>query len=155
MGAEKTSVALAAVKGVIGVIGAITTVAGIWSESLVVALNTVGVIGFGSAFVVAGMWSGIDTVQGVRQTAIAVGVTAVVISVLFFGFGRPLDEEESKFNLLTFMGIGSILAIAVLATMAWRVIQTAAEPSKKKCPDCANTVLAEARKCQYCAHVFS
>jgi hypothetical protein len=72
-------------------------------------------------------------------------------SIVYFGFGRPLDEDERAFNILTILGgISLVIGALILSPLAKRIL----EPPRKICPDCANSVLAAARKCQYCNYRF-
>ncbi len=156
MAEDRKPAALAALQGVVVVVGAVATLSGIVSSSVVAAVNTVGVVGVGALVIGGGVWweySDGDQAGRVRATCWAVGLTAAILGLLN-ALGRPLDEDERAPNLLTVIGVISIFGLALLVTLAWREIQASSEPERKKCPDCANLVLAEARKCQHCGFVF-
>jgi uncharacterized membrane protein len=148
--------ALAAIQGVIGVIGAVTLIAGAVNRSVIAAVNTVGVLGVVGLTVGVTTWASSNSTDRrgqVRTTCIAVGIAALIGGIAFIA-GRPMDESEKTSKLLTVIGGISIIGIALLVTLAWREVSQAKQPATKKCPDCANQVLAEARKCQFCAFRF-
>ena len=137
----------------LGGLGAVATITGLATASAVVALNTIGVIGLGTAFVAAGAYSINDDKpdhERIRNTLVATAIGAVVLAVIYFAFGRPLDANERQFNVLSFMGIAVLLGSAMLLALA----KTLFEPAQKACPDCANSVLAAAKKCQHCGYRF-
>lgn len=76
------------------------------------------------------------------------GVTLVFGGV--FLLGRPLDEDEKALGLLTFVGGAYLFFVAFLAVTAGPLLGG----PRKTCPDCANKVLTEARKCQHCGYRF-
>jgi hypothetical protein len=141
--------------GAVALIGGITAIAGIWSSSLVTALNISGVIGVGTLTVGAITWFSSRTtpVAKIRNTASAVGITALVTG-LVFAVGRPLEGDELDFGLLTIVGAVNLLAVAVLALLAWQTISASAEPEMKTCPECAEQVLAAAVVCKHCHYRF-
>lgn len=157
VGDSSKPAALAAVQGVIAIVSAITLFSGAVNSSVIVAINTVGVIGFfGLILGMGAWWSGdrpSDQLSRIRRTGWVVAISSV-ISGLLYTFGGNLGSEEKKPNFATVMGVISILALATLTTLAWREIQKAAQPAKKKCPDCAEMVLKDARKCKHCEHMF-
>lgn len=134
-------------------LGLVSTVTGLASASMVAALNTLGVLGFGTFFVGLIAWSVYDgrpDNERIKAAATATLIGAVVVAVLYFVIGRPLDESERQFNILSFMGIATLLGGAFVVASVNRTFQ----PAKKTCPECANEVLAAARRCQYCGHRF-
>jgi hypothetical protein len=142
---------------VIGVVGAYVLLSGFVNASVVAALNSAGVVGVVVLVFGIGAWmSGDDSdrLSRIRNTCWVVGIATVVAGLLFL-FGRPMDEKEKQPGLLTVIGVISVLALATLVTLAWREVQKSGGPKKKKCEDCANMVLAEARKCQYCGYRFN
>ena len=145
--------ALAAVQGVLATVSAVVLIQSLITSSVIIALNTIGVISLGSLViggsVFAATW-GDDHLGSIRATAWTVAAVTG-LSALLFITGRPLEGNEREANFLTLLGVVALLAGATLVTLAWREIQGAANPGKK-CPDCANTVLGEARKCQYCGY---
>lgn len=144
------------VTGAIAVIGALTALAGIWSSSIVAALNTAGVIGVATLTIGAIVWSqgdSADPIRRVRVTAIAVGITAAVASFIHF-VGRPMEGDELEVGFLTIIGVANLLAIATLGVLAWRTIDSSVKQPMKVCPMCAEQVLAAARICRYCGTAF-
>jgi hypothetical protein len=148
--------ALAAVQGVIAIVGAVTLIAGIINKSVVAAANITGVIGLFGLVAGCSTWTNADKAdvrKRIRTTCIAVAVACAVAGIAFLA-GRPLDATEKRPNLLTAIGAAAIIAPALLVTVAWREINKLPEVAQKKCPDCAHMVLAEARKCEYCSYRF-
>lgn len=140
------------VSGAVAAIGVLTAIAGIWSSSLVAALNASGVIGVATLTVGGVTWAqgdAGDPIRRVRVTGIAVALTALVASFLLFVVGRPLEGAELDVNILTVIGVANLVAVATLAVLAWRTIDASATQTKV-CPMCAEKVLAAARICRYC-----
>jgi ribosomal protein S27AE len=146
------------VRAVVGLIGVASAISGLISESLIVPLNTVGVVGgIVSVLMIAvgvGLWrAGAQTADDRRdiyRVLLWVFAVASAIGWLLFLFGRPLEGSEHELSILTFMGTLYLL-IAVWLSVAVGKLR---EPNKKNCPDCANSVLAAARKCQHCGYRF-
>jgi hypothetical protein len=144
--AAKTAVSVG-----LGLVGAITSVAGIWSDSLVVALNVAGVIGVGTLTIGIMTWSmGSDTVSRIKQTAWAVAITAMV-SGAAFASGRGLDAKERAAGLLTVIGGINLVFTGAVGVLAWRAVSAKAT---KVCPECGEEVLAAALKCKHCQFRF-
>jgi Na+/proline symporter len=133
-------------------IGLFATIRGIRSDSVVVALNTVGVIGL-APLVIGGailLMDG-DLEENLKPAVVTASVVAVISCFLFFVIGRPLDEEERGANLLTVLGVVAVAAFTLAATVGWQLVT---KKQQKTCPDCANAVLAAASKCQHCGYRF-
>lgn len=133
-------------------IGLFATIRGIRSDSVVVALNTMGVIGL-APLVLGGaiLFMDGDLEDNLKPAVITASVVAVISCFLFFVVGRPLDEEERGVNLLTVLGVVAVAAFTLVATVGWQLVT---RKQQKPCPDCANTVLAAAQKCQHCGYRF-
>jgi hypothetical protein len=134
-------------------LGAVGLVTGLVNASMIAALNTIGVIGIVVllvAYAVAEFNADKPDVQRVKNTVAGTAIGGTIITVLWFAFARPLDAEERQFSILSFLGIGVLL----VAFMSIAYAKELVAPKMKKCPDCANEVLAEARKCQHCQHRF-
>jgi hypothetical protein len=137
-------------------VGVITTLAAIATEQGVVILNTIGVAGLGMVVIGGYVWvssKASDPLKPVRNTALAVSVTGLIGALLFFT-GRPLDEEEKEPGFLTVLGVLTVIMCATLLSLGLSYYKRQNAPKMKQCPECANEVLAEARKCQYCQHRF-
>jgi hypothetical protein len=119
-----------AMRGLGAFIGLASAIVGLADSSVVVALNTLGLI---------------------VGPGLMLGIVAVLCAIGFFAFGRPLDQEERDPNVLTFLGGASLVAGALLLAMLRQLMQ----PAKQTCPECANSVLATARKCQSCGYRFT
>lgn len=139
-------------------LGAYTTLQAVISESVVVAINTAGVVGLGG-LVIGGMVYFGDVppkedvaarVQHLKVTLITLVVVTAITGLVFLA-GRPLDEDESAFSFLTLVGVLVLLFYAYVASLG---AETFLKEPRKRCPDCANEVLAAARKCQHCGHRF-
>jgi hypothetical protein len=135
-----------------GLIGLASGVAGLATGSVANGLNMLGVIGVGT-LVVGGMtYASSDSA---RTTVMASGATAGVAAILFFA-GGGLQSYEEGFNLLTVVGIATVVAAVVLAAAMQKEYAAAKlAADTKTCPDCANRVKQAARRCQHCNHVFS
>jgi hypothetical protein len=149
--------AVGASRLLLGGVGVITTIAGLVNTSTVAALNTAGVIGVGALVIGGGVYlSGNDGVNTPEQRSaharttlfVMLGVSAVFGLLLLIG--RPLDEDEKAAGLLTVIGCAYLFFCAFLAVSAGPLFG----PEHKTCPDCANNVLAAARKCQHCGYRF-
>ena len=145
---------LGGLRGLATLIGLISAVSGLMSSSTIVALNTLGIIGLPVLVVAFVFRSEIINDEDKETGSIIVIIIAVLVligSIVYFGFGRPLDEDERAFNILTILGgISLVIGALILSPLAKRIL----EPPRKICPDCANSVLAAARKCQYCNYRF-
>jgi hypothetical protein len=151
------------VRLLLGAIGLISTISGLINDSVVAALNTAGVIGL-PALVICG-WPVLAMLFGGQhsnhdpessfKTALITSLVVTAIAAVAFLAGRPMDENELQFGLLTIMGIAVTLMFAVLASAGWKYALKGRQPPQKTCPDCANTVLTAARKCQYCGYRFN
>ena len=56
--------------------------------------------------------------------------------------------------MATFIGIAVLVFYAFTAAVGWKRLARP-EAARKTCPDCANSVLAAARKRQHCGYRFS
>ncbi|WP_375430699.1 zinc ribbon domain-containing protein [uncultured Friedmanniella sp.] len=139
-----------------GVVGVVTTLAALATNRSIAVLNTMGVAGVVMLVVGGSVWQGssaADDYSRVRNTAIAMSAAGAIAGLLMF-FGRPLDENEKAFGLLTFIGVVNVIAYASLLSLGLAHLKKRAGPAKKVCPECANEVLAAARKCQFCQYRF-
>lgn len=142
-------------------VGVFTTIAGLATQSTVVALNSAGVIGL-AGLVIGGIFyfsmrddidKPEDQIQRVKVTLIILAIVTPLSAFLFFVVGEGLREEESGVNLLTIMGLATLLFYAFIASIGWKLILPQVQDTKA-CPDCANQVLQAARKCQFCGYRF-
>jgi hypothetical protein len=140
-----------------GAIGLVATIAGLATASAVVALNTIGVICM-PALVIGGVlfysMRDDEPLARLKVTLVAVAIVSALAAIAFLA-GRGLDEDERTFNFLTFLGIASILLVTYLLTAGWHQWLKSQQPAQKVCPDCANTVLGAATKCQFCGYRFN
>lgn len=140
----------------VGALGLVTMAVGLMNQSTVVALNTIGVVGLAGLVIGGGTYfssDGGDQLSRARTTLIAMVITTA-ISTLLFVFGRPFDENEKQFGLLSFVGAAALAFYAYVAAAGWHHFVQATAPQTKQCPDCAQQVLAAARKCQHCGYRF-
>jgi len=138
-------------------LGCLSTFIGFAKYGSVPALNTIGVVGFFGLFLGGVIVFSSDFAEDLWTRLIwGLTVAAVVIplSGLLFLFGRPLDEDERTFNILTIMGVVTLGALLLAIGMTWQEWVKRNQPATKTCPDCANHVLAAARKCQHCGFRF-
>jgi len=144
-----------AVTSAVAIIGGISTVAGLANASAVAALNTLGVLSvFTLVFGGTAFSTGSDMAEKVRYACWATSVSGI-IGFLIFLAGRGLDESERQVNVLTVMGVANVLFMGTLVVLAYQQLTGGAATNSKTCPDCANTVLAAARKCQHCGYRFA
>lgn len=145
--------AVGAARLLLAAVGTVTTLAGLINSSVVVALNSIGVVGVGALVVGGVFYSGADSAGSPAERAktalLAMGVASVIFGAVFL-LGRPLDESEKQPGLLTVIGVAYLFFAAFLAVSAGPLLG----PKQKACPDCANKVLVEARKCEHCGYRF-
>jgi hypothetical protein len=107
-----------------GLVGAITTVAGLINQSTVVALNTAGVVGLAGLVIggiaMGGDWKDPDP-ESVKFVLVVVGVVTLISGVVFL-LGRGLDDSEQEFGVLTFMGMLVLAFYAGMAGIGWRML---------------------------------
>jgi hypothetical protein len=141
-------------------IGALSTLSGLLSGSVIVILQSAGAIAFctyvagtvGAALVGA---AGRD--RALRHPGVTVIVSVTIGSGLFVYAGGPwamaafsgiLQVGTAVFGLVVLVGL------AYLVYVAYERRERSRAPATKTCPDCANHVLVAARKCQYCGYRF-
>jgi hypothetical protein len=137
-----------------GAVGVVTTVVALATDRVVAILNVFGIAGVVMLVVGIGTWNSMEAgqpYQRVKWSAIAMGAAGLVAAFLM-AVGRPMDENEKSFGILTFIGVANVIVFAGLLSLGLSYAQAA---KRKTCPDCANQVLAAARKCQYCGYLFS
>jgi hypothetical protein len=142
-------------------VGVFTTIAGLATQSTVVALNSAGVIGLAGLVIGGGFYISMrdetntpeEQIQRVKVTLIVLAIVTPLSAFLFFVVGEGLREEESGVNLLTIMGLVTLIFYAFIAAAGWKMILPEIQDTKT-CPDCANQVLQAARKCQHCGYRF-
>jgi hypothetical protein len=143
-----------------GLVGGATTLAAVVTNQTVAILNAFGVAGVIMLLVAGSTWHYYETdgwgdgtqLGRVKYTFIAMLASGVVASLLMF-FGRPMDEAEKAPGLLTAIGVMNVVVIAALVSLGLGHLSKSLS-KRKKCPECANEVLFEARKCQFCQHRF-
>jgi ribosomal protein S27AE len=125
------------------------------TDQTIAVLNYFGVAGV--VMLVAGIgtylaYEGTPPLGQLKYASLAMSGTGVVAALLMF-FGRPMDEAEKAFNILTIIGVVNVVVMAGLLSLYLEHFSKSLT-KQKKCPECANTVLAEARKCQFCHYKF-
>lgn len=144
-----------AITTAVAIIGGISTVAGFVNASAVTAVNMLGVLSVATlVFGGIAFSEGRDMSEKVRHACWATAVSGI-IGFLIFLAGRGLDESERQVNVLTVMGLANLLFMGTLVVLAFQHLTGEAASPRKTCPDCANTVLAAARKCQHCGYRFA
>jgi hypothetical protein len=144
-----------AITTAVAIISGISTIAGLGSASAVAAVNTLGVLAvFTMTFGGAAFYDGGDMSEKVRHACWATAVSGIVGFLIFLA-GRGLDEAERQVNILTVMGGANLVFMGTLVVLAFQNVTGGVAPPEKTCPDCANTVLAAARKCQHCGYRFA
>jgi hypothetical protein len=139
------------------IVGLVSGISGLASSSWIVPLN---ILGYCSVLCVPlGLSVGTRTAnkefdRGVRNGALASSIGAIVMLIIYFTVARPLQGDERAFNILTIFGMLSIIAVCVVLPITGAYYKRLNAPAMRKCPDCANEVLLEARKCQYCQYRF-
>jgi len=98
------------------------------------------------------------------------GILAAQIRTQGFACEKPLGAKQNKKQnagaigaLNFFLGwtlVGWVVALVWAISKDVNVTQPSPMPSltasaQKKCPDCAEMVLAEAKKCRFCGHDFA
>jgi hypothetical protein len=130
-------------------LGAVGLITGLATNSMIAALNTIGIVGIGVLFIGWGaneFNDGKPPAARVKAVLTATAVGGGAFVVLWFLFARPLDAEEQQFGFLSFLG----LAVLLIGATAIAYGKQLFEPPKKTCPHCANQVLAAAKVCQHC-----
>jgi hypothetical protein len=133
---------------VVGLLTGVGTIVGwVTSESFIDALGDVaayaGAVYVGLAFI-AIVVTARDETTWLQRLAPLAGVAA-----LFFGVVLPWDRPW----LWGCAALG-LLTATVVGVPAVREQRERAKASKKVCPDCAETVKAEANVCHYCGYRF-
>jgi hypothetical protein len=142
-------------------------VAGVSSGAdLLVVLFSIGVVGgvilvsayllslpFEGTRVVVKRVSGREILRGESPTLIGVFISFFAGVATVVWAGDDLDPNaEDRLGFWHWYGVGTILVLLIVggsASAAWHAKR------HKRCPDCANSVRVEARKCMYCHYRFS
>jgi hypothetical protein len=133
-----------------GLIGAISTVAGIFKGNAVYILTAAGYVGIASMLPAAILYNLVE--GGKYEILAAIGSVGFgLVCLLVFGLR---DEEVADFNALSVVGIIVIVVLFSYGVHVFTEWQKYQAPARKTCPDCANQVLAAAQVCQYCHHRF-
>lgn len=133
-----------------------STIAGFVTGDLIVILQSAGAIAF-DAWIV-GLFAFMFLGQRVERNLTATVVVSVLIGgALFFYAGGPAllaDSEGPTAVVLTLIGAVVLGVLVYQVNDAYQKYERRRVPATKTCPECANTVLAAARQCQYCSHRF-
>jgi uncharacterized membrane protein (UPF0136 family) len=132
---------------VVGLLTGVGTIVGwVTSESFVDALGDVAAYA-GAAYI--GL-AGVAVIVTARDaTWLQRLAPLVAVAALFFGVVLPWDEPW----LWGCAALG-LLTATVVAIPAVREQRKRLKASRKVCPDCAETVKAEANVCRYCGYRF-
>lgn len=143
---------VSAILTVAGIIGAISSIAALFKGSLVYALTAAGYVGFVALFVGSIVVQFREDDDNAELIAGLVGVTVGAVCLVAFPFTE--EEDANTFNVLSVIGIVAIVVFFVMLVDAYDKVKKAKEAEHKTCPECANSVLAAARKCQHCEYRF-
>jgi hypothetical protein len=127
----------------LGGFGLISTVSGLISKSTVVALNTVGVVGMGALIIGGIVYFGDteDPVSNLKFTLITMAIVTAIMGVAFLA-GRPLDEGEKQFGVLTIIGIAVALFFAYMASVGADMLMKSKLAQQTTRPDNETTASA-------------
>ena len=147
---------LGALHGMAASVGIVSSLVGLAESSVVDGLNVLGIAGIATLIVGGGFYAtrGADRAERVRGTVLVSSIAAVVAVVLFL-LGDGLDPGEHGFGPLAASGVATAACGVLVLVLATRGHRAEKVPETKLCPECANRVLAAARKCRYCEHFFS
>jgi peptidoglycan/LPS O-acetylase OafA/YrhL len=138
---------------VVGLVTSIGTIVGwITSESFADAVASVAPYG-GVAYIALGCAAAALSAReerGWRRRVWSAVPTLVASIALFFGVILPWDETW----LQGCAALGLLTAL-VVGGFGLRDRQARIRASRKVCPDCAETVKAQAHVCRYCGYRFS
>jgi len=102
-------------------------------------------------------WQSPDrTLEAAKELSFGSLVIATVVNLgLLVGIFLNVESRGGTWNQsFGFAQLAGIALIAMAAYVIWHEWTWYRDKRYKKCPDCARTVLAEARKCEFCSHRF-
>jgi hypothetical protein len=149
---EQAKLHLSAFLWVAGLIGGISTVAGLFKGNAVYILTAAGYIGMAALLPLA-IFSGIGWLEDLKRHPI-VGLVSIGFGLVCLWLFPLRDFEVDSFNTLSAIGILVIIGLFVWGVRVYNEYEKAQKPAEKVCPDCARKVLMAARVCEHCGYRF-
>lgn len=153
---ETKSLPLAALHASASVVGIVAfSLTYVTSGEVVFALGIVGVA-FLAAFGLFAVWGVYESVRDKKNSVAVRTRDALILGglgvLMFGGVSQTTRHDLHHFGELQIWGL---IVIALLVLTAAQIYKGARKSRWKECPDCANKVLAKARKCEHCGYEFA
>jgi hypothetical protein len=149
---EQAKLHLSAFLWVAGLIGAISTVAGLFKGHTVYIFTAAGYIGMAALLPLA-IFYGVGWGSEPKRLPL-IGIVSTGFGVVCLMLFPLRDFEVDSFNTLSAIGILVIVGLFIWGVSVYREYEKAQKPAEKVCPDCARTVLMAARVCEHCGYRF-
>ena len=149
---EQAKLHLSAFLWVAGLIGAVSTLAGLFEGHAVYILTAAGYIGIAALLPLA-IFYGIGWLEEPKRHPMT-GLVSTGFGVICLWLFPLRDFEIASFNTLSALGILVIIGLFIWGVRVYSDYEKAQKPAEKVCPDCARTVLMAARVCEHCGYHF-
>lgn len=137
-----------------GLIGSISTVWGLVASDFWEIFSALGYIGFIAVWPLYVVWTATGEEWKRKYLVFAVVASLALGALLHLLFPFRDDENVGQFNLLALIGMAFVVGLFFVGVGLYRAYEGESRAAMKQCPDCANHVLAPARKCQFCGYHF-